>query len=782
MVKRIENLRNKVLAADDRTVFVERFRYLKQAYGKYRNEPAEILNARITNEILSNISIVIDPEDLIIGRVLETIPTPEEERLLDEIWDIEPENLPPLFFNYASKSEVFSRVFPDHETPLGPYTSLPAPSFYGTGGHVIPDWEALLKKGMSGVKQEAEKKLNTITDDDMKAGKKRRFLHATIISCDAVIGYANRYVKELERMFENEMDSQRKEELFTAKKVLERVPAKPATSFHEAIQSVWLLDLILHQVLGARDYALGRADQYLYPFYEKDIDRGAITPQEALELLQCLFVKLNEVTSIISHMHGVPVLKFSNTRDTKRSLCLDSIQYCTIGGQKPDNSDASNNVSLLILDAADELRLKQPTLIVRYFRGINPELWKKTCDVARRGLNTIAFYNDEVVIPAYVNCGIRSRDAVDYAQIACCHSGLPGRSMEMREYWFNLPKHLELSMNNGFDPIVGLQMGPHTGKIDSFKTYSDFVDAFKSQIKHQVVKVINELGEFFKRYFEVKPFSFESVLMKDCIEMAMDYKDFDRNPPTGTGYIYVDCLGGGLATVADSLAVIKKLVFEENRITFSELNEILHNNFQGHEKLQLELLNKFPKYGNDDDYVDSLAVDIAQFFVQTVASFSNPYLGLCLPAIYTYHSYACHGAVTGATPDGRKAGEPVSENQEAVNGMDKKGLTALLNTMAKLKQVFSLTPSGGSTISLHPSGVSGKNGSRILSDLIETYFEKGGVHVQTNVIDKETLIDARNYPEKHRDLLVRVTGYSAYFVTLSPECQDYIIERVTHLA
>jgi pyruvate formate-lyase/glycerol dehydratase family glycyl radical enzyme len=781
MLKRLENLRNKVLSVDDRTVFIERFRYLKQAYEKHLDEPAEIRHALITTEILSNISIVIDEDNLIIGRVLETIPTAEEEELLEEIRDIETEHLPPPFFNYASRSEVFSRVFPDQTTPLGPYTSLPTPSFYSTGGHVIPDWEGLLKRGMNGIKEEAKKKLQTITDDDEKAGKKRRFLQATVISCDAVIGYANRYVKELGRVLENEERPQRIKELLTAKRVLQRVPAYPARSFHEAIQSIWLLDLIMHQVIGARDFTLGRADQYLYPYYEKDIEKGTITRQEALELFECLFIKLNEVTSFISHMHGTPILKFSKTRDTKRSLCLDSIQYCTIGGQKPDSSDASNDLSLLILDAADELRLKQPVVIVRYFEGINPEFLVKACDVARRGLNTIAFYNDEVIIPAYEKCGILPQDAIDYGQIACCHPGLPGRSMECREYWFNLPKHLELTMNDGFDPVVGLQMGAHTGKIDSFNTFSDFTNAFKSQIKHQVEKVINELGEFFKRDFELKPFSFESIMMKDCVEMAMDYKDFDRNPPTGTGYIYIDCLGGGIATVADSLATIKRLVFEEKRMSLSELNEILHNNFQGHEGLRLELLNKFPKYGNDDDYVDSLAVDIALFFVQTVTSLRNPYLGLCLSSIYTYHSYACHGAVTGATPDGRKAGEPVSENQEAVNGMDRKGLTALLNSMAKFKPVFSYTPSGGSTISIHPSGVSGKNGTKILSDLIETYFEKGGQHVQTNVINKKTLIDAKKYPEKHRDLLVRVTGYSAYFVTLSPECQDYIIERATHL-
>jgi pyruvate formate-lyase/glycerol dehydratase family glycyl radical enzyme len=782
MLKRIANLRNSVLSADDRTVFIERFLYLKQAYEKFKDEPAEIRHAHITKEILSNISIVVGKDDLLVGRVKEVVPTEKDEALLQEVWDAEQEYLPPPFFNYAARPDIFSRVFPDQDSPLGPYTSLPVPSFYGTGGHVIPDWEGLLKKGMNGIKETAEKKLQTIQGDGRKAGKQKRFLQAVIISTDAVIGYADRCVKKLEELIEKETDPDRKKELSTMRRVLQKVPASPAESFHEAIQSIWILDVILHQVIGARDFTLGRADQYLWPFYEKDIQDGSIDRQRASELIKCLFIKCNEVTSLISHMHGSPVLKFSVTRDIKKSLCLDSIQYCTIGGQKPDGSDAVNDLSELILEAADELRMKQPVIIVRYFKGINPRFWLKACDVARRGLNTIAFYNDNVIIPAYERCGILHNDAMDYAQIACCHPGLPGRSTECREYWFNLPKHLELALNDGFDPKAGLQTGLRTGKAGGFKTFFEFAEAVKAQTRYQVEKVIGEMGVFFKRYFELKPFSFESILMKDCVEMAMDYKDFDRNPPTGTGYIYIDCLGGGLATVADSLAAVKKLVFEEKRMSLSQLNEILKKNFEGHEALRLELMNRFPKYGNDDDYVDSIAVDIAESFVHTVIEQKNPYLGLSFPSIYSYHSYACHGAVTGATPDGRKAGEPVSENQQAVNGMDKSGLTALFNTMAKLKPVFRFTPSGGSTISIHPSGVTGSNGSKIMSDLIETYFEKGGLHVQTNIIDRDTLVDAKRHPEKYRELLVRVTGYSAYFVTLSPECQDFIIERATHTA
>jgi len=787
MRKRIKNLRDKLFLANDRTVFVERFVYLKRGYEKHKDEPYAIRHAHITDEILSNISIVIDEDDLIVGRIKEKIPTAKDERLLEEIWDIDPNAYGhSTTSQYAAISEVVSRVLPnppaDIRDVLHPKRDLPVPTWYSTFGHVILDWEELLDKGMNGIREKARLKLETIGGDDVEASEKRDFLQGVMISCDAVSKFARRYAKKAEELAQDEKNAGRRAELLRIKEVCARVPANPATTFHEAIQSIWFLDLIMHTVLGARDYTLGRADQYLYPLYKKDIENGVIDRDDALELVECLFIKLNEFSGIGSHTHGRPLYKYTVTIPKKRSLCIDSIQYCTVGGQTADGKDASNDVSCLIVEAADELRLKQPTVVVRYFRGIDRRLWLKACDAARRGVNNLSFYNDEVIIPAYTNCGVLPKDAIDYAQIACCHPGLPGRSPQDREYWFNLPKFLELALNDGFDPVVGLQMGPHTGDVDDFKTFYDLVSAFKAQIRYWVERVVRERGEFYKEYIGARPFYFESMLMKDCIEMAMDMNDLNRNPPTGTGYVYHDFLGGGIATVADSLAAIRKLVYDEKRTTLRELNEILKKNFEGQEKLRLELVNRFPKYGNDDDYVDSIAADIALYYCHELVRQRNRYTGLCFPSIYTYHSYASHGTVTGATPDGRKAGEPVSENQQAVNGLDRKGLTALLNSMAKMKAAFLFTPSGGSTVTIHPSALIGENGAEVFSDLLETYFEKGGQHVQVNVVDVEALKDAKKHPEKHRDLVVRVTGYNAYFVTLSPECQDYIIARTAHVA
>lgn len=787
MRTRIKNLRDRLFLADDRTVFVERFVHLKRAYERFQDEPAEILHAYITNEILSNISIIIDEDDLIVGRINETIPTAKDERLIEKIWDISPNAYGnSTTSQYAAIPEVENRFLQNHPIDflelLHPKRDLPVPTWYSTFGHVIPDWSEILNKGMNGIKEKARLKLETIKGDEAEVGGKRRFLQAAMISCDAVSNFAKRYAENAQELANSEKDAGRREELIRIKEVCDRVPANPSSILHEAIQSIWFIDLIMHTVLGARDYALGRADQYLYPFYRKDIENGVIDKDDALELIECLFIKLNEFSGIGAHSHGRPLYKYTVTIPKKRSLCVDSIQYCTIGGQTAYGEGAANAVSYLILEAADELRLKQPTVIVRYFRGIDREFWLKACDLARRGLNNLSFYNDEMIIPAYINCGVLAKDAIDYAQIACNHPGLPGRSPQDREYWFNLPKFLELALNDGFDPFIGLQMGPHTGEVDGFKTFYDLLGAFKAQTRYWIERVVQERGEFYEDYIGARPFSFESMLMKDCIEIAMDMNDLNRNPPTGTGYAYHDFLGGGIATVADSLAAIKKLVYDKKMMSLRTLNDILKKNFEGYEKLRLEIVNRFPKYGNDDDYVDSMAADIALFYCHEVVKQRNRYTGLCFPSIYTYHSYASHGTVTGATPDGRKAGEPISENQQAVNSLDRKGLTALLNTMAKLKPAFLFTPSGGSTITIHPSALIGENGAEILSDLIETYFEKGGQHVQTNVVDAETLMDAKEHPEKHRDLVVRVTGYNAYFVTLSPECQDYMIARTAHRA
>jgi formate C-acetyltransferase len=311
------------------------------------------------------------------------------------------------------------------------------------------------------------------------------------------------------------------------------------------------------------------------------------------------------------------------------------------------------------------------------------------------------------------------------------------------------------------------------------------MSAFKVQMGEDISRSVKRQAERFRKYALDMPFSFESCLLEGCVEAAMDCNDPRRNPAMGgPGYIHMVMHGGGLATTADSLAAIKKMVYEEGEISLPDLTEILDDNFEGHELLRLKLANKYPKFGNDDDYVDSIAAEIGHTYCAEVLArgSAEPSLGPCWPTLYSYHRYRSCGLETGATPDGRMAFQPVSENQSPVNGCDKKGISALVNSLSKLKSVFELTPGGGLSIHIHPTALMVDSGAKVISDVYETYFGKGGLYIQLNVVDRDTLLNAQEHPEQHRELLVRVTGYSAYFVTLSPETQDNIIARYAHSA
>jgi len=758
--RRVARLRSKAVPADPRLRFVERYCLLDEAYRQHRDEPYAIRHAHITSHILSGISVVVDGNDLIVGRVKKDIPTKEDWQLMAQL---RVENDP------EAREEM--RIYPGmsyldcpevRKALNGPTWCFPGPTWYSHAGHIIPDWEELLKKGLNGIKEKGQRKLAEIDPDDPKQEDCRHFLQGIVVSCDAISSFGERYAAHIGELIENEKDPLRREELLRMKAVCERVPADPARNFHEAVQSIWFLDLVFHQVGGSRDYALGRMDQYLYPFYRNDLDTGTLSREQAFELLACLFVKQNEQGLVMP----------DNATST---------QYATIGGKTIEGKDISNDISFLVLEAIDRLGLPQPSLVVRYSTGMDRELWHKACDVARR-TNTLILANDEVFIPAYVRCGVSPADAVEYGQVGCNNPGLTGRSCPDREYWTNLPKFLELALNGGYDPLIETQMGPQTGKADTFKTFDDLMAAFKAQISYWVERVVRERSEYYKQYAGNRPFSLESILAKDTVEMATDINSSDRNPPTGTGYVQHPLLGGGIATVADSLAAIKKLVYEEGRMSLQDLNAILKRNFADHEELRLELRNQFPKYGNDDDYVDSIAAEVALHYCEEVVGRRGDHAGLSMPAIYSYMSYIYHGMVTGAAADGRLSGEPVSENQQSVNGLDRKGVTALLNSMLKLKPAFRYTPFGGSTVTLDRSAVSRENSVELLAALFETYFENGGLQAMPNVVDVETLIDAKARPEEHGSLVVRATGYSARFVDLGPELQDIIIARTAHEA
>ena len=723
-MNRTKRLKTKLFEMDDRAVFLSRMEILKECTDRYRDETAGIKFGRTLQAMLSRIDVVIDEDDLIVGRAPEVVPDAEEER-----W------------------------FLEHNRE---YFYVP---WFWTSGHLTLSWERLLNEGLIGIRQRAQAHLDRLTGRDGASLSKRDFLQGALLCCDAIAHFAERYADAAVSSAREAPTKKRERELLRIAEVCRRVPEQPASTLHEAVQSVWLVDLILHTVVGARDFTPGRMDQYLYPFYKQDLAFGRIGPDEALELIESFYIKCSEIIGLADQ---------ENAR--KRSLCQDSVQYVVLGGQTAGGNDATNPLSLICLNAA-YLLLKQPTIKVRYFEGIDEEFWLAACRLARAG-GSIGFYNDGVEIPAFLSVGVDPEDARGYSHYGCCNANVPGKEGSLMERWHSMPKFLELVMNNGFDPVKGQPAGLQTGDADALRSIDDLMDALRLQIRH-ALKTEREayppLPEADDRY----SFTLESVFLEDCIENGREWR------LGGTKYWHKTQHASGIATAVDSLAAILTVVFGAEDLTLGALRDILNADFEGQEPLRRRLRNQCPKYGNDDDVADALATQIADIFCDEVVRCNEmPHSVRFWPEIYSYHNNRWLGAELGATPDGRKRGESISENQSPSYGMDVKGVTACLKSMAKLP--LDRTPGGGTNLKLHPSSVRGESGLAALSDLIKTYFELGGQHLQLNIIDGAILREAQQRPEEFRTLSVRVVGYSAYFSTLSKHVQDDLIARTEH--
>lgn len=725
-MERTQRLKTKLFEMDDRVLFLERMAIIKECAEKYRDDTMGLKYAHTLNELLSNIAIIIDEDDLIVGRVPEVLPTEKQERWFQE------------------NRRDYWRV-----------------PWFQTNGHLTVSWQILINQGLNGIRKRAQEHLDSISDTDGISLSKKDFLQGTIICCDAIEKFALRYADAAEAMSHSVETEEREHELLKISEICRRVPANPARTFHEAVQSVWLVDMVMHTVVGARDFALGRIDQYLYPFYERDLVEGRLTPEFAQELIECLYIKCSEIIGYADQ---------ANAR--KRSLAQDSVQYAVLGGQTSDGKDASNPLSIVCLRAG-HLNLKQPTIKVRYFDGINKEFWLEACELIRAG-GSVGVYNDDVEIPAFVSVGVELEDARDYVHYGCCNANIPCKEGSLMERWHNMPKYLTLALNNGIDPVADKLIGPKTGEIEQFSSMDDLMVALKAQIRHALEADRAHHRKLTDEDLARCSFTIESIFLEDCIENGREWR------LGGTKYWHKNQYAGGLATLSDSLVTIKKVVYEDKQITLPELRDILNADFEGHESLRQKLLNRFPKYGNNDTYADSMAAEVANMFCDEVVRCNEvPHTITFWPGVYTYHSNKRMGMELGATPDGRKRGENVSENQSPSYGMDINGATSCLSSIAKLPS--HRTPGGGNNFKLHPSSVKGDEGLMALSSMLKTYFKEGGQHAQINVFDDLLLREAQKNPDEYRTLSVRVTGYSAYFVTLSEKVQNDIIERTQHI-
>jgi len=629
-------------------------------------------------------------------------------------------------------------------------------------GHTVVD-DKIYRRGFLDFKADIETSLRSLDyHNDPEAYNKQKELEAMSICCDAIIRSAERHAEKACKMAEHEADPQRKRELERIAEVCSHVPAHAPRDFWEALQAYWFVHLGVITELNTWDsFCPGHLDQHLHSFYKKGLEDESLTREQAKELLQCLWIKFN-------NQPAPPKVGVT----AEESATYTDFANINLGGLRPDGSDGVNEVSYLLLDVLDEMRLTQPSSNIQLSKKSPDRFLMRACEIIREGWGQPSIFNADLVVNELVRQGKSIEDARSGGTSGCVETGCFGKEAYILTGYMNLPKILEITLNNGVDPRTGKKIGLDTGDPTPFTSFEELFDAFTRQLKH-FVDIKTKGNNVIERLFAAHmPAPFLSILIDDCIESGKDYNN--GGPRYNTTYI----MGVGIGTLTDSLAAIKYHVFDEESLTMEQLLLSLKHNFQGHERIRQMLWNKTPKYGNDDEYTDLLLKAASDVFHQTVGGRRNTKGGFYG---VNYLSTTCHiyfGSVLGATPDGRRAQEPVSEGISPVQGADRHGPTAVMKSVARMDQVRT----GGTLLNqkFSPSLLEGEEGIDNLAHLVRSYFKLDGHHIQLNVVTAETLRSAQANPEKYRDLIVRVAGYSDYFCDLGKVLQDEIIARTEH--
>lgn len=626
-------------------------------------------------------------------------------------------------------------------------------------GHTVGS-EKIYQKGFLDYKREIiERRERLDFLNDREALDKRAQLNAMETACDAILILGERYAAYARELAGKEADTARKEELLQIAANCEVVPAHAPKTYWQAIQMYWFVHLGVTTELNPWDaYSPGRLDQHLYPFYERDVEAGILDEEGALELLECLWVKFN-------NQPAPPKVGIT----LKESSTYTDFANINTGGITTDGRDGVNEVSYLILDCMDEMKLLQPSSNVQISRKTPSKFLKRACEISRKGWGQPAFYNTEAIIQELLNAGKSIEDARRGGTSGCVETGAFGNEAYILTGYFNLPKILEITLHNGFDPVAGHQLGLELGYASDFKSYEELFEAYKRQVEYFVDIKLEGSNIIERIYAEYMPAPFLSVITNDCIASGKDYN------AGGARYNVNYLQGVGIGTITDSLAAIKYNVFDRGRFSMGELMEALEQNFEGCERIANLVRNRTPKYGNDDDYADEIMEEVFQFYYRTVTGRPNmkggTYRVNMLPT--TCHVY--FGEVMLASPNGRLAHKPVSEGISPEKGADTCGPTAVVKSASKMDHL----KTGGTLLNqkFTPGVVAGEEGLTQMANLVRSYFNLDGHHIQFNVIDRQTLIDAQNHPEEYKDLIVRVAGYSDHFRNLSKALQDEIIER-----
>ncbi|HWR43959.1 trans-4-hydroxy-L-proline dehydratase [Sporomusa sp.] len=780
MNERINRLRIQSVIAEPQ-LSLERAVLVTEAYQKYAGTvEIPILRALTFKYIMENKTLCINDDELIVGEkgerpqvapsfpelcchTLEDLDVMNRRekiyfRVSDQDKKIQAEKIIPYWQNRSLRKLIFERMTPEW---IECYESGIFTEFMEQRGpgHTVADGK-FYRKGFLDFKTEIAQTIDSLDFyNDRQAYDKKVQLEAMAICCDAIIAYGRRYAEYARNLAAQETNEARKEELVEIATNCEVVPAHKPETFAQALQMYWFIHIGVTTELNPWDaLSPGRLDQHLFPFYKQGIEKGVLTRDKAKELLQCLWVKFN-------NQPAPPKVGIT----LKESSTYTDFANLNTGGVTSDGLDGVNDVSYLILETMDEMKLLQPSSNVQISKKTPNHFLKKACEVSRKGWGQPAFYNTDAIIQELLRAGKDITDAREGGASGCVETGAFGKEAYILTGYFNLPKVLELTLNDGFDKNTGRQLGLKTGYATDYNSYEELFDAFKKQVHYFTDIKVQGNNVIERIYTTTMPVPFLSIITSDCIQKGMDYNAGGAR--YNTNYIQ----GVGIGTLTDCLTAIKYNVYDRKRFTMGELLKAIDENFAGYEHIYNFVHNKTPKYGNDDDYADQVMIQAFDAFYNEVTGRKNMKGGVyridMLPT--TCHVY--FGSVMGASANGRLAGKPVSEGISPEKGADRKGPTAVIKSAAKMDHLRT----GGTLLNqkFTPSVVAGEQGLENMAALIRTYFNLDGHHIQFNVIDRKTLIEAQNNPEEYKDLIVRVAGYSDHFHNLSKELQDEIIER-----
>ena len=804
-----------------------RAKLITESYKETEDQPIITRRAKAFSHILHNIPIIIRDEELIVGsnsiapRGCQTFPEFSFQWLEDELDTVETRIADPFYISEQAKADLrevhkywkgkttselaTAYMAPEAIRAIDHNIFTPGNYFYNGVGHVTVKYWEVLEIGYEGIMAKAQAELDHCNVGDGDYAERSRFLEAVIMSCQAVIDYANRYAKLALEMAEKCTDPQRKAELLVIASNCSKVPAKGATNFWEACQSFWFVQQLLQMESSGHSISPGRFDQYMYPYYKKDIESGAITRTAAQELIDCIWVKLNDLN------------KVRDAASAEGFAGYSLFQNLIVGGQNKDGEDVTNDLSFMCIEASMHVHLPAPSLSIRVWNGSPHDLLIKAAELTRTGIGLPAYYNDEVIIPALQNRGLSLADAREYNIIGCVEPQKAGKTEGWHDAaFFNMCRPLELVFANGLDQ--GEMVGIPTGDVTKMETFDEFYDAYKKQMEYCISLLVNADNAIDVAHAKRCPLPFLSSMIDDCIKRGKTVQE------GGAVYNFTGPQGFGIANMADSLYAIRQLVYQEKKFTMEELKEALAWNYgkgldeqsvrdittgilremtesgakvdadtaaavlksvmnaqMSPEKMARyqeihDMIAEVPKFGNDLPEVDYFARDVAYTYTRPLQNFKNPRGGQYQAGLYPVSANVPLGGQTGATPDGRYAHTPVADGVSPSAGKDVNGPTAAASSVAKLDHFI---VSNGTLFNqkFHPSALSGREGLEKFVALIRSYFDQKGMHMQFNVVSRETLLDAQAHPENYKHLVVRVAGYSALFTTLSKSLQDDIIRR-----